>query len=497
MDSPAAPGGMARRTFLAASLSGIAGVVLASCTGPQPTPTPPPSDTTTPTPSPTPTPPVDGVPRPTAMSRSRWGADPFARGSFSFDAVGATSELRATLAEPVGERVFIAGEATDSLAPGTLHGAQASGLRVAADVVRAGAPGERVAVIGAGLAGLTAARELADAGFEVTVLEARDRVGGRVSSRDASGFDEPIELGAMFVTDPELRTALAAASVDTRRFAAVVEARTPDGTTAPIPDTGPAAIAAAQSWAATQPTDVSLSAALVGSGVVPMPVTPDALGILPAQWLAHSIASGVAPATGTTPNRVSAAFGAPAAFPPDEPAVLVTGRFSDYLDELASTVEVAAASVVTRIAYNDTRVSLRIDSGESFTVDRVVVTVPLGVLKTDTLRFEPALPLLHQRAIQRLGMGVVDVVWLRFDEAFWRADVADAASDPANVLTVVGETPVVAAWVDVGRASGEPVLVGVIAAHHALRLEALDDPEFEAAVLADLAPFAPGATASG
>ena len=170
MDSRAAPGGMARRTFLAASVSGIASVVLASCTEPQPTPSPPPSDTTTPTPSPTPTPPVDGVPQPTAMSRSRWGVDPFARGSFSFDAVGATSELRATLAEPVGERVFIAGEATDSLAPGTLHGAQSSGLRAAADVVRAGEPGERVAVIGAGLAGLTAARELADAGFEVSVL---------------------------------------------------------------------------------------------------------------------------------------------------------------------------------------------------------------------------------------------------------------------------------------------------------------------------------------
>ncbi len=56
-------------------------------------------------------------------------------------------------------------------------------------------------------------------------------------------------------------------------------------------------------------------------------------------------------------------------------------------------------SVVTRIAYDDRRVSLRLDSGESLNVDRVVVTVPLGVLKTDTLRFDPALPLLHQRAI--------------------------------------------------------------------------------------------------
>ena len=271
------------------------------------------------------------------MSRSRWGADPFARGSFSFDAVGATSELRATLAEPVGERVFIAGEATDSLAPGTLHGAQASGLRAAADVVRAGEPGERVAVIGAGLAGLTAARELADAGFEVTVLEARDRVGGRVSSRDASGFDEPIELGAMFVTDPELRTALAAASVDTRRFAAVVEARTPDGITAPIPDDRTCGHRG-RAELGGDPADRRLAlgrARRVGCRAHAR--NPRCPRHPARQWLAHSIASGVAPATGTTPNRVSAAFGAPAAFPPDEPAVLVTGRFSDYLDELAST----------------------------------------------------------------------------------------------------------------------------------------------------------------
>ena len=74
------------------------------------------------------------MPQPTAMSRSRWGADPFARGSFSFDAVGTTPELRATLAEPVGERVFIAGEATDSAGdPARCTGRADSGLRAAAE----------------------------------------------------------------------------------------------------------------------------------------------------------------------------------------------------------------------------------------------------------------------------------------------------------------------------------------------------------------------------
>ena len=47
------------------------------------------------------------------------------------------------------------------------------------------------------------------------------------------------------------------------------------------------------------------------------------------------------------------------------------------------------------------------------------------------------------------------------------------------------------------RPDDDPVLLGLIAATQATRLEALDDPEFEAAVLADLVPFAPGATATG
>jgi monoamine oxidase len=55
----------------------------------------------------------------------------------------------------------------------------------------------RILVIGAGMAGLTAARQLAEAGRKVLVLEARDRVGGRILTlRDE---DEILELGAEFV----------------------------------------------------------------------------------------------------------------------------------------------------------------------------------------------------------------------------------------------------------------------------------------------------------
>ena len=54
-----------------------------------------------------------------------------------------------------------------------------------------------VVVIGAGMAGLTAARVLAEAGLKVLVFEAQDRIGGRILTRHIG--DEAIELGAEFI----------------------------------------------------------------------------------------------------------------------------------------------------------------------------------------------------------------------------------------------------------------------------------------------------------
>src|SRR5919106_2596394 len=60
--------------------------------------------------------------------------------------------------------------------------------------------GIRVAVIGGGLSGLVAARELAKQQADVHVIEARSRLGGRVwTLRDDSFSTEPVELGAEFI----------------------------------------------------------------------------------------------------------------------------------------------------------------------------------------------------------------------------------------------------------------------------------------------------------
>jgi monoamine oxidase len=76
------------------------------------------------------------VPEPTGMVRGRWAGDPFAGGSYAFDAVGARGDEAIVLARPLGERVFFAGEATHPVHMGLVHGALLSGRREARRILR-------------------------------------------------------------------------------------------------------------------------------------------------------------------------------------------------------------------------------------------------------------------------------------------------------------------------------------------------------------------------
>ena len=61
-------------------------------------------------------------------------------------------------------------------------------------------PVERVVVVGAGIAGLTVANALAHGGVECVVLEARDRIGGRLHTVDLAG--SPVDLGGSWIHTP-------------------------------------------------------------------------------------------------------------------------------------------------------------------------------------------------------------------------------------------------------------------------------------------------------
>lgn len=475
---------MKRRTFLIGALSGLSVVTLSGCVPPKPTPTGTPTPTATPAPS--------LVPQPADMLRSSWSEDPFARGSYSFAAVGSTPQQREDLAEPVLDRLFLAGEAVSTDAPGTVQGARGSGQRAARTLADVAEPGERVAVIGAGIAGLAAARLLADDGFTVMVIEARDRLGGRIQTVTDKAWPVPVELGPSFIVSAgsnSLDEELTGLEISHAEFLPTPEVRTPDGTVTPVSPVGADAVTAALAWAAEQAQDTALSKALVATGSATLSQTDGDAGVSDSDWLDYQLATSTTLESGSPTDTMSGWYAPTPAATAAEDTRIVLGGYNALIDAAATDLDVLVSSVVTRIAYTDTSVSLRLGTGESLTVDRAIVTVPLGVLQGDVIEFEPPLPFAQRGAIAALGMGTLDKIWLKFDEPFWDTD--------AVLWTTVGDDSLdFRVWVNMMPLTNEPILVGFVSGENALDLAAVGDTEFTDAALRSLEPFAVVATAT-
>lgn len=74
------------------------------------------------------------IPEPQSVQITRWHSDPWARGSYSFNALGSHPRQRDALGQTLGQALVLAGEATDRQHFGTAHGAYFSGLRAARQV---------------------------------------------------------------------------------------------------------------------------------------------------------------------------------------------------------------------------------------------------------------------------------------------------------------------------------------------------------------------------
>ncbi|CAN5520281.1 hypothetical protein BH10ACT4_BH10ACT4_06180 [soil metagenome] len=459
-----------RRTFLLGAGSGLSLLVLTACVDESPAPT------KSPTPSPTAS---SAVPRPAGIQRSAWSTDPFARGSQSYLAPGATPQHREDLSQPVGGRVFFAGEATSPDLAGTVLGAQQTGARVASEVLGVVETGEKIAVIGAGAAGAEAARALVKRGFDVIVLEARDRVGGRIDTRSPKSWPLGVELGAWrlgTVADQSLITKLASLGVESSPLTGLLAAS--DGGHTTDNTVGAPALSTAAAWAESQLADPSLTAALDGSGAATTAAGVSIDGLAGADLLDASLAT-LAGLTGASAAELSSWYGI-AGLPTRDR--VVTGGFSGLITDALDGVRVSLSTAVLGVSYSDSSVSLKLGTGESLTVDRVVVTVPLGVLKKNAVAFDPLLPFPHRTAITALGMGAVETVWLRFDKPFWTTDAA--------VWSIVGGDSDITDWVNLQAVTGEPVLVGIVGGTAARRVAKLSDDDLVESVLTALSPFA-------
>ncbi len=463
--------------------AGALTVLLASCTpeSTDPKPTRSPEPTVTPTP-------VGEVPAAAAFLRTEWATDPFALGSRSVTPVGATPVDRETLGTALVSRVFFAGEATDPDRPGTVSGGILSGQRAADEVIDVAEAGERVAVIGAGIAGAIAAGRLGDAELDVSVIEARDRAGGRLVTHMDDDWPVPPQAGAWILgsDDTELASRMGVLGVGTVGLGDAT-ARGADGEIdVPTGDILQQAVADTE----TLPDDVSLRAALDEAGVQGSPELEEFLAAL-------SAFTGVDPETASSwfPPRM-----------PESPLDAVVSDVAPLVETPLGDLDVTYASPVTGVVYDDRGVSLRLATGEALTFDRVIVTVPLGVLQSDAIEFDPPLPFEKRSAIAALEMGAAESVWLRFDEPFWTTEagvwhvVGPVGPEPTPSPTPTptpSPTPgaegdvdtTIRTWINLLPATGEPILVGLVGGPAARAIAELGDDDLLTLASESLSPF--------
>ncbi|KAG0474313.1 hypothetical protein HPP92_013999 [Vanilla planifolia] len=123
---------------------------------------------------------------------------------------------------------------------------------------------------------------------------------------------------------------------------------------------------------------------------------------------------------------------------------MIKGGYGTVLDHLFKGIDVRLNHVITEISYEVSdlneidgrpkKVRVRTSAGEEFSADAVLITVPLGCLKANTIRFSPALPDWKESSIQRLGFGVLNKVVLEFPNVFWEetVDYFGATAEDSN-----------------------------------------------------------------
>lgn len=310
----------------------------------------------------------------------------------------------------------------------------------------------RLIVVGAGVAGLTAADAARCAGAEVVVLEARDRIGGRTWTVPLG--PGAVDLGGAWVHGPvgnPVAEALREAGIGTRNDGSYYSRMavwahgwvdSPDAT--------------ALTAAATADWDPAEAAARSGSdrfvdgvewfladreleGQVGELVR---FGLL---WLEGALV------TAAPPDRISLA--GVASYSVGAGGNLVpTGGYRMLVERLSAGLDVRLGTPVTRVEHGGPGVVVQAD-GETFEGDRAVVTVPLGVLQDGSVAFDPPLEGNHALAVERLAMGTEEKLALRFPERFWPESVwqiTDMADDRAFPV-----------WFDFSRHVGSPTLVAL------------------------------------
>ncbi|MGE5571197.1 MAG: flavin monoamine oxidase family protein [Rhodospirillales bacterium] len=273
-----------------------------------------------------------------------------------------------------------------------------------------------VLVVGAGVAGLAAAGEFLSAGLDVLILEARDRVGGRIYTVHDPMMAVPVELGAEFVhgmpreiLDITAAARLGVCELDgenwTYRRGRIVKSADLFESIGPVFEqmreaaTHDMAFQEFLDHADLDPDTKIWATSYVEGFNAARRERISVLSLLEDEEALHRI-------HGERAFRIFSGYDSLVQ------ALLPAGRARVHLNAVVSEVRWRAGHVEV-LAHS--RMGHAIGP---FRAERVLVTVPLGVLQQNAIRFVPE-PAEALAAALRLEMGSVIRVTLRFREAFW------------------------------------------------------------------------------
>lgn len=336
---------------------------------------------------------------------------------------------------------------------------------------------ESVVVVGAGVAGLAAARSLQRAGVPVVVLEARDRVGGRIQTESVGRAR--VDLGAAWlhgVVDNPVAESFETYGLSVRPHRWEVAEGFDGGS---FHDREIAKLESnVEDWLLDleNQRDALGPDASIRDGIERFLVRiddPDELRRTRAllRAVAEIQASGPLEELSLANTFTESGFAGGDHLP--------VGGYEGFVDALAAGLDVRFQHEVVRIEHGPEGVRVHTRDGGRFDASHVVVTVPLGVLRADVITFEPPITEDKRASLLRLQMGSLEKIVLVFEEKHWRfdRDVLFYVSDRS------GEHP---AFFDLTDDVGAPTLVVLYAGAYArqAQVEATDDAVVDRAVAA-------------